>query len=264
MPLSYQRAPVGELLLGPRVGSTEFSSADRRLLEGLVRQAGIAAHSVLLTKDLQRSREKLVTAREEERRRLRRDLHDGLGAQLAGLNVQTGVLRRLIPQDPAAADELAAELKTELKSAIADIRHLVYDLRPPALDDLGLVAALTQLATRYGAEDRELRVTVVAPDNLPHLPAAVEVAVYRIAQEALTNVVHHARARTCVVRISVADGMRLEVADDGVGVPEEYVAGVGLLSMRERAAELGGTCAVQPRLEGGTRVLVWLPLPGEE
>lgn len=264
LPLTYQREPVGELLLGPRVGSKEFSAADRRLLEDLARQAGVAAHSVLLTRDLQRSREKLVTAREEERRRLRRDLHDGLGAQLAGLNVQTGVLRRLIPQDPAAADELAAELKTELRSAIADIRRLVYDLRPPALDDLGLVAALTQLATRYGADDGELQVTVAAPDSLPHLPAAVEVAVYRIAQEALTNVIRHARARTCVVRISVDDGMRLEIADNGVGVPEESAAGVGLLSMRERAAELGGTCAFRPRPEGGTQVLVRLPLPGEE
>lgn len=109
-----------------------------------------------------------------------------------------------------------------------------------------------------------MQVTVVAPDNLPHLPAAVEVAVYRIAQEALTNVVHHARARTCVVRISSADGMKLEVADDGVGVPEEFATGVGLLSMRERAAELGGTCTVQSGPEGGTQVLVQLPLPGEE
>lgn len=264
LPLTYQREPVGELLIGPRVGSKEFSAADSRLLEDLTRQAGVAAHSALLTRDLQHSRERLVTAREEERRRLRRDLHDGLGAQLAGLNVQTGVLRRLISQDPAAADELAAELKTELKSAIADIRRLVYDLRPPALDDLGLVAALNQLATRYGAEDGELRVTVVAPDRLPNLPAAVEVAVYRIAQEALTNVVRHACARTCVVRLSVDGGMILEVTDDGVGVPEETATGVGLLSMRERAAELGGTCAVRPRPEGGTKVLVRLPLPEEE
>ncbi|HET7479891.1 MAG TPA: GAF domain-containing sensor histidine kinase, partial [Rubrobacteraceae bacterium] len=264
LPLTYQQAPVGELLIAPRAGSKGFSAADRRLLEDLARQAGVAVHSARLTRDLQRSREKLVTAREEERRRLRRDLHDGLGAQLAGPNIQTGVLRRLIPRDPAAADELAAELKTELQSAIADIRLLVYDLRPPALDDLGLVATLTQLATRYGAEDRGLRVTVEAPDNLPNLPAAVEVAVYRIAQEALTNVVRHARARTCVVRLAVDGEVRFEVADDGAGVPEEHAAGVGLLSMRERAAELGGTCAVRPGPEGGTRVLVRLPLPGEE
>jgi signal transduction histidine kinase len=195
LPLTYQGEPVGELVLGPRAPGETFGSADRRLLEGLARQAGVAAHAVRLTADLQRSRERLVAAREEERRRLRRDLHDGLGAQLAGLNVQAGTLRRLIPQDPAAADGLVAELREELRGAIADIRRLVYDLRPPALDDLGLVAALHRLAERYGSEGGQPRVVVEATEDLPPLPAAVEVAVYRIAQEALTNVVHHAQAK---------------------------------------------------------------------
>ncbi|HET7272860.1 MAG TPA: sensor histidine kinase [Rubrobacter sp.] len=263
LPLVYRNEKVGELLLGPRGPGEAFGPADRRLLEDLARQAGVAAHAVRLTADLQRSRQRLVAAREEERRRLRRDLHDGLGAQLAGLNVQTGVLRRLIPEDPAAADEAAVELRTELQSAIADIRRLVYDLRPPALDDLGLVSALRQLADRYGAEDEQLRVSIEAPEDLPHLPAAVEVAAYRISQEALTNVVRHARAQSCVVRLTVADEMMLEITDDGVGLPEEHAAGVGLFSMRERAAELGGTCTVGRAPEGGTRVLVRLPLPEE-
>src|SRR5215210_9149788 len=134
LPLTYQGEPVGELLLGPRGPNETFGSADRRLLEGLARQAGVAAYAVRLTTDLQRSRERLVAAREEERRRLRRDLHDGLGAQLAGLNVQAGTIRRLIPRDPIAADELVVELRAQLRGAIADIRRLVYDLRPPALD----------------------------------------------------------------------------------------------------------------------------------
>jgi signal transduction histidine kinase len=261
LPLVYRNETVGELLLGPRGPSETFSPADRRLLEVLARQAGVAAHAVRLTSDLQRSRQRLVAAREEERRRLRRDLHDGLGAQLAGLNVQTGVLRRLIPEDPGAADEVAVELRTELQSAIADIRRLVYDLRPPALDDLGLISALRQLADRYGAEDERLRVAVEAPQDLPHLPAAAEVAAYRISQEALTNVVRHAHAQSCVVRLAVADEMVLEIIDDGIGVPEVRTAGVGLFSMRERAAELGGTCVVEGAPEGGTRVLVRLPLP---
>ncbi len=269
LPLAYQNEPVGELLIGSRgrgKGGEDFSAADRRLLEDLARQAGIAAHAVRLTADVQRSREQLVTAREEERRRLRRDLHDGLGAQLAGLNVQTSVLRRLIPRDPAAADDLAVELKSELQSAIADVRRLVYDLRPPALDDLGLVTALRQLIERYGAQGTGLRVTVEAPesDSLPPLPAAVEVAIYRVVQEAPTNVVRHARAQSCVVRLFVDDEMRLEVADDGSGVPEDHEVGVRLLSMRERAAELGGDCTVQPGPEGGTRVLVRLPLTAKE
>jgi signal transduction histidine kinase len=232
------------------------------LLEDLARQAEVAVHAVRLTDDLQRSRERLVATREEERRRLRRDLHDGLGAQLAGLNVQASTLRRLIPSDPGAADELVVELREELRSAIADIRRLVYDLRPPALDDLGLGVALRQLAERYDSKDAPLRVVVEAPEDLPTLAAAVEVGVYRIAQEALTNVARHARARTCVVRLSINDGVALEIIDDGVGIPAERNAGVGLASMRERASELGGTCLIQSFSEGGTRVLVRLPLAG--
>ncbi|MDQ5817902.1 MAG: sensor histidine kinase [Actinomycetota bacterium] len=261
--LTYQSEPVGELVLGPRARGETFSAADRRLLEGLARQAGVAAYAVRLTTDLQRSRERLVAAREEERRRLRRNLHDGLGAQLAGLSVQAGTLRRLIPHDPVAADEVVVELRDELRGAIADIRRLVYDLRPPALDDLGLVEALRRLAERYGSEGGNLHVLVEAPEELLHLPAAVEVAVYRIAQETLTNVVRHALAKSCVVRLVVEEDVILEIVDDGVGIPAERSAGVGLSSMRERAAELGGSCVVEPTPEGGTRVLVRLPLTEE-
>jgi signal transduction histidine kinase len=261
--LTYQSEPVGELLLGPRSPGETFGPDDRRLLEGLARQAGVAAHAVRLTADLQRSRERLVATREEERRRLRRDLHDGLGAQLAGLNIQTGVLRNLISRDPAAADALVVELREELRAAIADIRRLVYDLRPPTLDDLGLAAALDQLAERYGSEGEQPRVLVEAPENLPPLPAAVEVAVYRIAQEALTNVVRHAQAKECFVRLILNGDVTLDIVDDGVGILEERSAGVGLYSMCERAAELGGSCVVESVPEGGTRVLVQLPLPKE-
>ncbi len=129
-PLSYKRAEVGRLVLSPRAPGEGFSDADRSLLGDLARQAEVAVHAVLLTADLQRSRERLVATREEERRRLRRDLHDGLGAQLAGLTVQAGTLRRLIPREPAAADELVVELREELRSAIADVRHLVTTSDP--------------------------------------------------------------------------------------------------------------------------------------
>jgi signal transduction histidine kinase len=258
LPLVYQREEIGRLVLSPRAPGEGFSDADRNLLEDLGRQAEVAVHAVRLTTDLQHSRERLVATREEERRRLRRDLHDGLGAQLAGLNVQAGALRRLIPRDTDAADALVVELRDELRSAIADIRRLVYDLRPPALDDLGLLEALRRLAERYGSEDDQLRVLVEAPEDIPDLPAAVEVAVYRITQEALTNVARHARAQTCVVRLVVNDDVTLEIVDDGVGIYAERSAGVGLSSMRERASELGGSCVVQPTREGGTRVLVRL------
>ncbi len=259
LPLLHSGAPVGTLVLGLRPGEAAFSPADRRLLGDLARQAGVAVSTVRLTADLQRSRERLVTAREEERRRLRRDLHDGLGAQLAGLTVQTGVLRSLITRDPAAADALAAELRGELKTAIADIRRLVHDLRPPALDELGLDGALQRLAERIGADGATLRVEVRAGD-LPPLPAAVEVAAYRIVQEALTNVVRHAHAHRCLVEVAV-DGADLvvTVTDDGTGLPADRVAGVGLASMRERAAETGGTCEVVLGPGTGTTVRARLP-----
>jgi signal transduction histidine kinase len=263
LPLVYQREEIGRLVLSPRAPGEGFSDADRRLLEDLARQAEVAVHAVRLTTDLQRSRESLVATREEERRRLRRDLHDGLGAQLAGLNVQAGTLRRLIPSDPEAAEEVVVELRDELRSAIADIRRLVYDLRPPALDDLGLAEALHRLAERYGSEGEQLRVSVEASEDLPSLPAAVEVAVYRITQEALTNVARHAQAHSCVVRLAVKEDVALEIVDGGVGISAGRNAGVGLSSMHERAAELGGSCVVQSVPKGGTQVLVRLPLPKE-
>jgi signal transduction histidine kinase len=263
VPLLHHGSPVGTLELGRRSGESGFSAADRRLLGDLARQAGVAVSAVRLTADLQRSRERLVTAREEERRRLRRDLHDGLGAQLAGLTVQTGVLRGLIGSDPAAAEQLAGELRSELRTAIADIRRLVHGLRPPALDELGLVGALQRLADTVGSDGGGPRITVDVPGELPPLPAAGEVAAYRIVQEALTNVVRHAGAAACTVRLTAdSEVLVVEVADDGSGLPAGLVAGVGLASMRERAAEMGGTCVVDDAPGGGTRVVARLPLSG--
>jgi signal transduction histidine kinase len=214
---------------------------------------------VRLTADLQRSRERLVTAREEERRRLRRDLHDGLGPALASLTLKLDAARNLLARDPAATGALLLELKTQTQTAIADIRRLVYDLRPPALDELGLISAIREHAAR-DVSATGLHVSVEAPDHLPPLPAAVEVAAYRIALEAMTNVVRHAHARQCVIRLSLADALQLEIMDDGLGLAAGRPAGVGLHSMRERAAELGGTCVIGPGPGGGTRVVARLPL----
>jgi signal transduction histidine kinase len=240
------------------------------LLADLAHQAGIAVHAVRLTTDLQRltkelqsSRTALVTAREEERRRLRRDLHDGLGSVLASLNWRAGALRMLLSRDPVAADVLVVEQQNTIQAAIGDIRRLVYDLRPPALDELGLLGAIREQAAKQSAPAGRdsalgLHVDVVAPD---HLPAAVEVAAYRIVQEALANVVRHAQAQRCWICLSCEnDLLHVEVSDDGIGLPESSRAGVGLLSMRERAAELGGTCEIAPMPGGGTRVLACLPL----
>jgi len=258
LPLVYQGEPVGQLILAPRAAGESFSPADRRLLDDLARQAGVAAHAVRLTSDLLRSRERLVSAREEERRRLRRDLHDGLGPQLASVTLKLDAARNLLDHNPAAVGTLLADLKTQTQAAIADIRRLVYDLRPPALDDLGLVSALREQIGQY--RYHQLSITIDAPDELPPLPAAVEVAAYRIAQEAITNVVRHADARNCIVSLGVGNGLCLDIRDDGRGLPADRRTGVGLSSMRERATELGGHCEIGPAPGGGTCVLAWLPL----
>jgi signal transduction histidine kinase len=258
LPLIYQSETIGALIVGLRAGEA-FSPADRRLLEELGRHIGVAAHALKLTADLQRSREQLVTAREEERRRLRRDLHDGLGSQLAALHLRADTVRTLIPKNPEAAIDVAVELRDEIRATVTEIRRLVYELRPPALDELGLAGALRALPIQ-GTRANDLQVTINSPDPLPALPAAVEVAAYRIAQEALTNVIRHGYARTCSIRIELADSLCLDICDDGVGLPTHPQTGVGLRSMRERAEELGGTCRVEANAQGGTRVSASLPL----
>ena len=266
LPLVYQGESVGELHVAPRRPGEAFSTADRRLLADLARQVGVAAHAVRLANDLQRSRERIVAAREEERRRLRRDLHDGLGAQLAAMAMQAGALRATIARDPALAEARAAELRQELREAVGDVRRLVHGLRPPALDELGLTAAIRQRAIQFGAEgaapgEPGLAISVDAPDPAPPLPAAVEVAVYRVAEEALANATRHAAARRCRVRLAVDDRVTLTVEDDGIGIEPGHPPGVGLFSMRERAEELGGRLAVGPGPDGrGTRVALELPL----
>jgi two-component system, NarL family, sensor kinase len=254
--LIYGGRAVGELALGPRTPNDPFTVAERRLFADIARQVAVAAHAVSLTEDLQRSREALVATREEERRRIRRDLHDGLGPTLAGVTLQLGSARLLLRRDPDAADALLTQLAVETQAAIADVRRLVYDLRPPALDELGLVPALRQQAQRFPG----LAVEVRAPEPLERLPAAVEVAAYRIATEALTNVSRHACARSCTIVIGLNGSLELEVRDDGTGVPDGWRPGVGLASIHERAAELGGTCTIERVAEGGTRVLARLPL----
>jgi signal transduction histidine kinase len=262
LPLAYQGETVGELRLAPRTPGEEFTSADRRLLDDLTRQAGIAVYAVRLTTDLQRSRERLVTTREEERRRLRRDLHDGLGPTLGSLPLKLDVAGDLLERDPVAARELLRGLKEQSQSAVADIRRLVYELRPPALDELGLVGAIRETAAQHTRNG--LRASVDAAEGLPPLPAAVEVAAYRIAQEALNNVARHAGANDCVVGLVLdekSETLWLEIEDDGRGIEVGHGQGVGLHSMRERAAELGGTCVILSGPAGGTHVRASLPVP---
>ncbi|MBL7259317.1 GAF domain-containing sensor histidine kinase [Paractinoplanes lichenicola] len=252
IPLTFQGHPVGTLRVSARRRRDRLSAADMRLLEDLGRQVAITLHATELSAAVQQSREQLVAAREEERRRIRRDLHDGLGPTLASLALRLGVLQRSIEPDPAAATALAAELRADVRQATADIRRLVYELRPPMLDELGLVEALRNLTG--------LPRVVTAPDPMPALPAAVEVALYRIAAEALHNAARHAEATGCTITLATdPHAVTLTVTDDGRGLPGDYLPGVGHRSMRERSTELGGTLHIGPAPGGGTEVVVTVP-----
>ncbi len=258
LPLVYQAEIIGRLTLAPRSPTDPFVPTERALLEEIARHVGMAAHAVQLTADLQQSRERLVTTREEERRRLRRDLHDGLGPALAAMSFRLDAATNLIGHDTDAARTLVVEIKTQIQSLLDDIRVIAYGLRPPALDELGLVGALREHIA--SSQMQGLQMTLEAPPDLPVLAAAVEVAAYRIVLEAITNVRRHANARFCSVKLSLCERLCLEIRDDGRGMSAHVRAGVGLGSMRERAEELGGTCVVESRVGQGTRVLVELPL----
>ncbi|MDX6566916.1 MAG: hypothetical protein QOE10_2578, partial [Gaiellales bacterium] len=260
LPLVHAGERVGTLVIGARSHGELLAASDRRLLEDFARRASAAASAVALSVEVQHARERLVSAREEERRRLRGDLHDGLGPTLAGAVLTIDAARRVLAVDPIGADALLDQAAATVESTVADVRRLVYGLRPPALDQLGLVGALRQQAAMIDLASADLSCEIKAPDPFPRLPAAVEVAAYRIAQEALTNVSRHANARHARVSISVADGLHLEIEDDGCGLRPDGLAGVGLTSMRERATELGGLLEIIRPAGGGTRIRVRVPI----
>jgi signal transduction histidine kinase len=257
VPLSAYGHPVGSLRYRPP--PTPLRIRDRRLLDDLAGHLGGVLYARRLTRELQQALERLVVTREEERRRLRRDLHDGLGPALAGHLLRLDlVASKLGPADPAAADVQA--LRDELRGTVLEVRRVVEGLRPPSLDELGLAGALAQTTGRLVAGtgiDLELHVA-----DLPTLPAAVEVATYRIVTEAVTNVVRHADATHCRIEVATDDTcLRLSVTDDGHGFESVNgsLAGHGLHTMRERAEELRGTLRVSS--EGGASVVAELPIP---
>ncbi|MFI6071467.1 sensor histidine kinase [Actinoplanes sp. NPDC051343] len=272
VPLDLGRSggPPADLLIGLRSGERRLAAADRRALELLAAPIGLAVHAVRLTGELRQSRTRIVAAREEERRRLRRDLHDGLGTALTAVTLKADAAHNVLRVDLDRAGELLLGVRRDITEAIADIRRLVYDLRPPDLDELGLVAALRQRAEQTWS--RDVTITLDVPTELPALPAAVDVAAYRIATEAVTNTVRHGRATTCQIRLRIGDhgdamhggapraaALHLEICDNGTHTGEPWHHGVGLRSMHERAAELGGTFTAGPSDTGG-RVHALLPL----
>jgi two-component system NarL family sensor kinase len=269
MPLTYHGERVGNLVVGRRSAQRELTRPDRIALAEVARHAGAAVYTARLTRDLRRSRDRLVQAREMERRRILHELHDGVGPTLAAVALGLDVSRRTVG-DTTPTGELLGRLRDELQAAIVEIRRLAHGLRPPVLDRIGLIPAIREyagaLASRTGGGDeQEDGVTIVleVPSTMPKLPPPVDVAAYRIICEALANVTRHAAARSCAVRLWVDDDLHIEVVDDGIGLPAVTNGGVGLSSMRERATELGGECLVEADHDGGTRVFATLPLPKE-
>jgi signal transduction histidine kinase len=259
-PLTRGGKSEAQLTVGLRLGERELAAADRRALAMLADPVAIAVHSTVVSEELQASRERIVAAREEERRRLRRELHDGLGPTLTGIAFAADAAANTIDTDPEQSQELLTTLRRDTRVALADVRRLVDNLRPPALDELGLVGALQQRADQlaWRADGESVQVRLDVPDQVPTLPAAIEVATYRIATEALTNVVRHSRATSALVRLCCGERVDLSITDDG---PPNgaWAPGVGLHAMRERTAELGGSFQAGPTPNGG-QVVASFPL----
>jgi signal transduction histidine kinase len=269
-PLLHQKEVVGQLVVAPRAPGEPLSPREKQLLEDIAFQAGAVAYTVRLTVALQRARQRLVTAREEERRRLRRDLHDGLGPTLASHTLRLDTAIDLVHSDPEAAMVQLQALYGQTQEIIVEIRRLVYQLRPSVLDDLGLVSAV-ELHIQHSrlGQNRPCIVVEAPPDGLHLVSAAVELGAYRITLEALTNVIRHAHAEHCRIKFCLVKrryhrALSIVISDDGQGLPTPLHVGVGLTSMRERAEELGGFLRVEVAEGGGTAVYAELPLPEEK
>jgi signal transduction histidine kinase len=263
-PLIFQGEHLGALVVAHRSDREPFGTSERELLSAFASQSGVIAHNAALAQALLRSRLLLVQTREDERRRIRRDLHDGLGPTLATVSLGLGAAAERL-QDDVELSALLHDLEGEVDEAIADIRRLIYELRPPTLDELGLVRALRlqagQLAARTDSSSA-VAIAVSAPTADLDVPSAVELAAYRVALEAMTNVVRHAHATSCWVAVERAQDLVLRVEDDGIGIADDAPRGVGMRSMRERAIELGGSLRIEPRVPRGTTVQVNFPLLG--
>jgi signal transduction histidine kinase len=280
LPLSYAGEKMGELVLASRPGEEAFALTDLDLLTTLARQAGVAVHAVLLTTELERSRQRIVAAREEGRRRLGSDLHDGLGHQLTGLLLKTELVLSSLHEDQGALRVLLNELHAQIKTSVDEVRNVAHRLHPPELELFGLTQAIQEKAGQYQGRGKDgMRVQVHIPHKLESVPLAVEVAAYYIVGEALTNASRHASASICRLSLQIRESsipaqkflggdntrlLEVDICDDGCGLAEErgvHQVGLGILSMRERASELGGTCIIEPVSTGGTRVYAQLPCP---
>jgi signal transduction histidine kinase len=247
---------VGEL----RWNGRKLRDSDQKLLADVARQLGGVVHSSQLFGELRDAQERLVLATEDERRRLRRDLHDGLGPALAGLTLKVDTVRNILAQGDPDVDAQLLQLRAGIQATVLDVRRVVEGLRPPALDELGLPGAVDELAQRL-SDQEHLRIETHTPAVIPPLAAAIEVAAYRVAQEALTNAVRHSGATQCTVDVEALDGeLRVRVRDNGSGLVKARSGGLGLAGMRERASEIGGKLLLSAQPGCGTTVTLYLPL----
>ncbi|MBK8020608.1 MAG: hypothetical protein IPK19_04040 [Chloroflexi bacterium] len=254
--LVHQNEAVGELVVSHRSPREALNAADQSVLSGIAQQLGAVVYAVRLQSDLQSARERLVITREEERRRLRRDLHDGLGPAIAGLPLKVDAAIDLLEQDRNTSVRLLNEVKKQAQQLVGEVRRVVHDLRPPTLDELGLPEALRGALSQMTTPATGPSISLMTGELPRELPAAIEVAAYRITMEAVTNVIKHAQARQCQVNLEVIGSpcrLCIAIEDDGIGLPETVVPNVGLHSMREGAEELGGTFQLQPRAGGRHR-----------
>jgi signal transduction histidine kinase len=248
--------PATVLEVGLRPGDLRLPPSDSRVLRLVSPLMAQLVRATDLSLALQQSRAKAITGIADERRRLRNELHDDLGPTLTGIAMSTDAARNLVATDPVAADELLHTVRRDISAAIAQVRNIVYGMRPPALDELGLVDALGQWSRSL---DRELDVTFHVRGELATLPASVEVAAYRIVTESLTNVARHCGSGSAVVTLDRRrDVLHVLITDSGPPTTA-WTAGVGLASMRERVTELGGTLSAGPGPAGG-EVRAALPL----
>jgi signal transduction histidine kinase len=259
LPLRYQQERIGQLLLASRSPGEAFSSGDRRLLDDLSRQAGVAANAVLLSEDLQRSRERLLLAREEERRRLARELHDSVSQALYGISLGAHAARTALDRDPDHAFEPLDYILSLSEAALAEMRALIFELRPESLEIEGLVAALSKQAAAVQAR-HDIAVSLDLCDE-PTLPLQVKQDLYRIAQEAMHNTVKHAHASQIDLRLDqTPEALLMEVRDNGMGFDSmaSFPGHLGLRSMQERVALIGGTLEIESTAGVGTRLCIYL------
>jgi len=265
-PLIWQGEQIGELHISPRGQDERFTDLENNVIKELARQAGAAVQAVRITSQLDCAREQSVIQLEEERQRIQREIHDAL-TKLPAVMLKLDNIRKKHRSQLYNIDMELLEVRSHIKDVTTELRHLIYGLVSPHIP-LGLLGAVRShvgllLDRMHSDEDQDpnnISITLDLPDTLPPMPAKIEVSAFRIVQTALDNVIKHAQARTCSVRIEATQDLHLTITDDGIGLPQEYLMGIGIASMAERAYALGGMFQVTTLPQRGTQIHVQIPL----